>query len=55
MTIENSINTYAGQLVTQYVTGWAVPTVVSGRAHWSLKLVTGPGGCDGEHLSVRHS
>jgi hypothetical protein len=51
--IENSTDTYAGQLVTQYLTGWAVPTTAPGRARWTVELVAGRGGCDGEHLLVR--
>jgi hypothetical protein len=53
--IENSTNTYAGQLVTQYLTGWAVPVTRPGLARWTVELVTGRGGCSGEHLVVRPS
>jgi len=47
-------NGYDAQLLTQYMTLWAVPTSFPHDAKWTVTLVPRPGGCYGETLRIRH-
>lgn len=47
-------NGYEVQLLTQYMTLWAVPTPLLHDAQWTVALVSHPGGCDGDTLQVKH-